>query len=378
MTVLSLLFFSSEKLLCQKIVSLIPFVNHKTKKYGYADSTGKIVIDTVFQNAFPFHKGYAFVVQNHKMGIINSLGQSVTGFIYIPDSPTFVSDSIVVLRGKDYYGFVKINGQTLTDFKYSGVGIFMEGLCPIHMRTSLHGFINSNGEEIIPPMYESIGEFAEGVCAVKLKGKYFFINKENRQVIPGVYDKVFEYDSFCNGVCRVHNAGRTYFIDKLGNEIIVDEDTYSENIRQRQKESVRQYYAEDNDAPTPHYDSINSFGGESPYQGFVYKNYYNKDGQLVFSNSYGRMSGFKEGLAIMSQDSTLSGVNSQGNNVEMYRGVYNKVGAIDKTGKVVIDFKYGEIDKFNNGIALVKKSIGNRTYIVLGYIDRKGREYWIN
>jgi len=375
---LASLLFLSKVIYSQKIATLIPYVNHKTKKYGYADTTGRIVIDTVFNNAFPFHKGYAFVVQSQKMGIIDSLGKHVTGYIFTPSAPTFVSDSIVVLRGKEHFGLVKINGKILTEFKYAGVGHFDDGLCPIHLPKNLHGFVNVKGEEVIPTVYEYISEFAENVCAVKLKGRYFFIDKSNTQAISGFYDEIFENDSFINGVCLVYKGGRSYFIDRHGNETQMDKEAYAESIRQRQHKKVADFYAEDSDAPTPHYDQINSFGGELPYSGFVYKNYYDKKGQLIFSNTYGRMTGFKEGLAIMSQDSTLSGVDSHGNSVGMYEGIYNKVGVIDKLGRVVIDFKYGGIEKFNNGISLVQKSVGHRTFKTLGYIDRRGREYWIH
>jgi hypothetical protein len=373
-----LLFCSSGNLLSQQISKLIPYVNHKTKKWGYKDTTGRIAVDTIYTHASPFMNGFAFVMRNTGMAIIDSQGKLVTGFIFRPDrTPYYCSDSIVAVKTLEskYFGLIKTNGQILTEFKYLGVGHFWNGYCQVHLAKG-HGFVNSDGVEVIPPKYDLVEDFEEGVCHVQQNEKYFFIDSNDKKVVPGNYDYIRQSDFFCNGYCRVNESERTYFIDKKGNEVKVNKEEYERCLRNREAEKTRIFYGYDVDAPMPRFDSINSFGGMLPYSGFVYKDYYNKDGGVVFSNSFGRLSEFHEGIAIMSADSTISGIDSKGRNKGLFPGVYNKVGVIDVKGRVIVDFKYGRIDHFKNGIALVWKSVGNSRFEMLGYIDRKGREYW--
>jgi hypothetical protein len=44
-----------------------------------------------------------------------------------------------------------------------------------------YGFIDKNEKEIIPFMYDSVEEFSDGLAKVKLNGKSGYINKDNVQ-----------------------------------------------------------------------------------------------------------------------------------------------------------------------------------------------------
>lgn len=57
----------------------------------------------------------------------------------------------------------------------------------------------------IPFLYERAKDFSEGFAAVKKAGKWGFINKEGKNVIPCQYDKVA---SFREGLVAVVKNGK--------------------------------------------------------------------------------------------------------------------------------------------------------------------------
>ena len=79
---------------------------------------------------------------------------------------------------------------------------------------------------VIPCVYDKAISFSEGLAAVKNKDKYGFIDIKGNQVVPCIYDEVYNsanlytYYRFSNGLARVKKAGKWGFIDKRGNEVI--------------------------------------------------------------------------------------------------------------------------------------------------------------
>src|SRR5690606_27664678 len=54
----------------------------ETKKYGYIDRNGKLVIYFTFQNARNFTNGYAVVKNHNKWGMIDKSGKKIIDFKY--------------------------------------------------------------------------------------------------------------------------------------------------------------------------------------------------------------------------------------------------------------------------------------------------------
>ena len=79
------------------------------------------------------------------------------------------------------------------------------------------GFIDKTGKEIIPLKYEDVGKFKEGLAAVKLTGKWGFIDKSGAQIIPLQFEEV-KY--FYNGMSGAKLNNLWGIIDKSGNEIV--------------------------------------------------------------------------------------------------------------------------------------------------------------
>ena len=64
---------------------------------------------------------------------------------------------------------------------YDDVWLFSEGLAAVK-KQGKWGFIDKAGKQIIPFRYEAANTFSQGVVRVKLSGKFFYINKKDECV----------------------------------------------------------------------------------------------------------------------------------------------------------------------------------------------------
>ena len=103
---------------------------------------------------------------------------------------------------------------------------FERGLARVS-RKGKWGYINPQGVEVIPLKYAFIGEFSEGlVCAVKKVDNQFkigFVDRENRVIIPFVYDFVeeaYKYLRFLEGMVPLRKNGKWGYLT-ISNDIAI-------------------------------------------------------------------------------------------------------------------------------------------------------------
>ena len=68
-----------------------------------------------------------------------------------------------------------------------------------------YGFLDKTGKEVVPCKYDDIGGFSEGLVRVCINGKWGVINKTGKVVIPIKYDKM---EDCKNGVVKATLNGR--------------------------------------------------------------------------------------------------------------------------------------------------------------------------
>ena len=64
--------------------------------------------------------------------------------------------------------------------------------------------------------YDQVCGFHDGLAIVKLNGKYGFIDKTGKEIIPLIYDSAGD---FSEGVANVKSNGKWITIDQTGEEI---------------------------------------------------------------------------------------------------------------------------------------------------------------
>lgn len=79
------------------------------------------------------------------------------------------------------------------------------------------GFVNRTGKVVVPFQYDSAYWFTDGLAAVKQNGKWGFINREGRLVTPIQYDAV---EPFFDGLALVKQNGKYGFINTAGDVAI--------------------------------------------------------------------------------------------------------------------------------------------------------------
>lgn len=98
----------------------------------------------------------------------------------IPSGFTVVaySDGVILLKGKNGYGYMQYNGKWLCTPQYSAAEPFNEGLAVVCDDSGLYGALDLNGDVVIPCVFESLTDFSDGVAvAYTQKLGYFVLNK---------------------------------------------------------------------------------------------------------------------------------------------------------------------------------------------------------
>jgi hypothetical protein len=224
---------------------------------------------------------------------------------------------------------------------YDDVYSFSEGLAMVKLNGKW-GFIDKTGKEIIPLKYDGAHSFSEGLVVVELNEKYGFIDTTGKEVIPLKYDDAW---SFSEGLANVKLNGKWGIIDKTGKEVI-----------------------------PPKYDDAWSFSeGLAMVKLNAKYGFIDKTGKEVIPLKYDRAGYFSEGLVWIELNEKYGFIDTTGKEVipPKYDGAYSygaypfreglarvklneKYGFIDTTGKEVIPLKYDDAYPFREGLAMVK------------------------
>jgi hypothetical protein len=233
--------------------------------------------------------------------------------------------------------------------------LYSQNRCVIKMDGKT-GYIDTLGNVVIPTIYESGIQFSEGLAAVKLNGKWGYIDISGRKVIDFKFSSA---EHFSNGYARVvvdtcwgviNSSGHwvikpTHEMVEYMNEgfIAIEKNEKWAFFDLKRKKYITKFIYED----------LWSFH-EGLAMVKIGKNYgfINTKGKVALDPIYRqvRMMGFSCGLACV-------------------RNQEGKWGYIDKTGKVIIDYKFGEADWFQENKAFVQDKWGEPGY----FIDKNGK-----
>ena len=94
---------------------------------------------------------------------------------------------------------------------------FSDGLARVEL-DGKWGFIDKSGKEVIPCVYDYAWGFSDGLAVVELNGKWGFIDKAGKQLVPCVYDNVYAtaVDILVGTVEGSDGKETKYYYDKNG------------------------------------------------------------------------------------------------------------------------------------------------------------------
>src|SRR5574344_135538 len=165
-------------------------VRSSSGRYGFIDTTGKVVISTKYLNAYDFSNGIAAVQTRGGWMYINRDGKSLSQQKFDEVDRSFsCKRSWVKIDGK--YGYIDINCAVVIPVVYDEAGPFSEDVAAVKVNGKW-GTIDLSGKQKALPEYDDIKEFSHGLAAVTKRGKWGYINKNGEVVIPVKYDSVGE------------------------------------------------------------------------------------------------------------------------------------------------------------------------------------------
>jgi len=164
----------------------------------------------------PFHNGLALVSENHKWGVIDSVGNEVVPCKY--EILLGLSEGMAAFKKDGLFGYIDKSGEEVIAYQYDWADPFSEGLAAVR-KGERYGYINTKGDIVIPFKFSSAEPFREGLAAVIYpNGKSGFINNKGEMELSYNFNRSL---GFSNGLAAVQSNDEEgyYFIDKKGKRL---------------------------------------------------------------------------------------------------------------------------------------------------------------
>jgi len=288
-------------------------------KKGFINKNGFKVVIPVFKEADPFSNGLAIVETDSAVGIINPRGEWIVEPIYYSISGPF--GNFYRVEKNEKYGIIDKAGKAITEIKYDDLEGFTEGLAAF-AHEGLAGFIDTSGSEVIPAQFEEVGLFNNGLAKVMLNEKYGLINTSGKFIIPAKYVKISNQNE---GLYLVSGDKKCAYIDFNGKSkipagdicagLVLGVEGFQEGLARIERKGK---------------------------VGFI-----DKKGKLVIPTNFEQAGYFSNGLAPFRKN--------------------KKWGYINKSGKIIIEPIYDMVFPFVNDKAKVKKNG------LIGLINKEGK-----
>lgn len=347
-------------------------------KFGFIDSTVTEVIPCRFDYAEFFRNGMTVVIEDNKEKCLDKNGieikegcrkktewRNITGTYVIGMTIVRTDAGSGVINEKQQFVvpplYEQIRPVRLNSYSYKSdtIGYFDV------TSNKKHGLIDSKGKIILPCEYDEFSEYPNdrGFRAVKKNGKWGVVNSQWLMIIPCVYDEV-----------SVYSGQNRFFIAKY------------DGAGYPQKRSVGITDTSGKIIVPPTYGSINSFrNGWALVQNDSLFGFIDSLGSVVIPIKFERLnSEFHNGLCVAWQNGKAGFINEEGEIViqciydeaRVFTGEATGVqrgdrwALIDRNGKQITDFIYEYIsyEWYRDGEVAVRKN-GK-----LGFINAKGKE----
>jgi len=193
--------------------------------YGYADQTGKFIIQPEFEQALPFSGGLARVKKSVGWSVINEKGKVITKKPYHEISEFRNGVAVVSARGYTqgkydlFYGTISTKGNEIIEsiynfFTYDSANqLFIVGKAyeadesqasaarkksddPLSSTLQARfGLLNAEGKSIIPLQYQAVRDYQFKLFAVKATdGRWRVFNARGEELFKSEYTDIKDFD----------------------------------------------------------------------------------------------------------------------------------------------------------------------------------------
>lgn len=245
-------------------------------------------------------------------------------------------------------------------YQREGANVELPALIPYRINDKW-GYCDASKKMIVPASYDNAKPFVRGLAKVELNHRYGLLDTQGKTVVAPRYALLGDFREGLSAVCL---KGKYGYIDTTGKLVIPCmydcADAFSNGKARVCKNDKAGYIDRTGKLVSPF--ATETDGDDEELGPEVVPN----------GDSITLVSGYVEGLA-----------------VAVYKGQY---GYVNRSGEVVIPFKYSHAEPFRNGIAevcivkpgfvIVPGKMVNDVFVTqaipmnTGYIDAKGTEYW--
>lgn len=240
-------------------------------KWGYINSSGRIVIPPQFDEAYDFEKsGFAYVKKSKGAGLVDPTGRLVVPPIYVQVNYVEEIDRIIAftMMSSPVYKFKILdnNGNPVVDkvFESDSLACFSHGLAPVKS-LGVWGYIDRYGRWRIDPKFFGAGCFDDetGLAPAAVGGKWGYIDISGTWKIK----PSFEYAChFSKGLASVQIGGKFGYINPNGEVVITAKFPYCDDfsgglISFKDERTQKSGFIDGNGriAIPPKFDDVNAF-----------------------------------------------------------------------------------------------------------------------
>lgn len=145
------------------------------RKWGYIDTSGRMVVEPRFQSAGEFHEGLARVHLWSKVvctsGEFTSDDAPLWAFHLIEDDK---SDLVSCFPQGGKFGYIDKSGKVIIAPQFFAAKDFADGLAAVRVEEtadSKYGYIDRTGRMVITPRFNQAGPFSEGLAPIGLDNR---------------------------------------------------------------------------------------------------------------------------------------------------------------------------------------------------------------
>lgn len=333
----------------------------------------------------------AFADSTRENAILTKSGLLVTQLAGTKiDSMTYFSENRLPIKAGGKYGIMDEKGQIILPPTYSMIMPFENGIAKVSVSNSLgnnFGIIDKTGKIILPLEYEYIGNFENGLALIVKNKKVGITDAKGKVIIEPQYDKL----SIENGIIRARKGDKWGIINPQNQTVLPFDyqylSTFSENVALIRKNNLWGFLSNQNGVlkvilePSIKADFINevrngmakvSSERYTEEDGYGNKNAFYKKNGIIKTN----------GTWILEQkysfiDDKIFEIGDKNELVLIEEN--NKVGYADKTGKIIVEPLYDNIESNFSEIYYAKKGVSEvksqgKQGNLIGYINHEGKQ----
>jgi len=185
--------------------------------WGYIDKSGNYFIEPQFKDAKDFENSVAKIKNDDGWVFINSDKKIFPQNKNQYDIKNNFSDGMAFVVKDRKFGFINTTGELVIPARFDDVGSFNNGFAPVEIDRQW-GYINKSGDFLVNPKYKVAQEFKDDMAMVRDSDGYLYITTSGEEIgKTDVYEVKY---AFSDGYARVIQDGRWGFIDKTGKLVI--------------------------------------------------------------------------------------------------------------------------------------------------------------